>query len=378
MINKRLLIKNLLAHNDENSFYDKKRQLNIGEKEGKAKFLKHICALSNSNPENNSYIVIGVEDEDSKIVGIDFFDDSKIQNLINAYLSNPPIISYENIPFPHLPDHLVVGLVTIRPNKGRICSFRKNIWKYYGGSVFLRDGSISMPKVFDIEIRDVNSVIVASIENHSHNNLEYTLDGVFDFMKKRRDYNPTYKVFKEYFVVCWAGKEKKIKDEKYFSRVDIELINEQVKLFYSDLDEVSIVQDNNNFRITEFVHLGLHDQFKYYPLEEVVISFGENGTYDIDSKLLFEPPRFDKKTLYHIYNTNQAVIKKLKKGYELNAGDKKDLKNLPSTYLLCYLNNFTEALTKLEEARPYLKAYSQEVYNSYKESMRILRKVKYN
>ncbi|MFK7750173.1 MAG: ATP-binding protein, partial [Kordia sp.] len=42
MINKRLLIKNLLAHNDENSFYDKKRKLNIGEKEGKAKFLKHI------------------------------------------------------------------------------------------------------------------------------------------------------------------------------------------------------------------------------------------------------------------------------------------------------------------------------------------------
>ncbi|SDS32679.1 ATP-binding protein [Gramella sp. MAR_2010_147] len=378
MINKRLLIKNLLAHNDENSFYDKKRQLNIGEKEGKAKFLKHICALSNSNPKNNSYIVIGVEDEDSKIVGIDFFDDSKIQNLINAYLSNPPIISYENIPFPHLPDHLVVGLVSIRPNHGKICSFRKNIWKYYGGSVFLRDGSISMPKVFDIEIKDVNSAQVASIENHSHNHLEYTLDGVFDFMKKRRDYNPTYKVFKEYFVVCWAGKMKKIKGEMYFSRVDIELINEQVKLFYSDLDEVSIVQDNDAFKIIEYVHLGLHDQFKYYPLEEVTISFRNNGSYDIDSKLLFEPPRFDKKTLFHIYNTNQALIKKLEKGYDLNTGDRKDLKNLPSTYLICYLNNFTEALTKLEEAKPYLKAYDKDAYHSYKESMRILRKVKYN
>ena len=34
MINKRLLIKNLLAHNDENSFYDKKRQLNLHTKEG--------------------------------------------------------------------------------------------------------------------------------------------------------------------------------------------------------------------------------------------------------------------------------------------------------------------------------------------------------
>ena len=36
MINKRLLVKNLLAHNDENSFYDKKLQLNLGNKEGKA------------------------------------------------------------------------------------------------------------------------------------------------------------------------------------------------------------------------------------------------------------------------------------------------------------------------------------------------------
>ena len=139
MINKRLLIKNLLAHNDENSFYDKKRQLNIGEKEGKAKFLKHICALSNSNPENNSYIVIGVEDEDSKIVGIDFFDDSKIQNLVNAYLSNPPLISYENIPFPHLPDQLVVGLVTIRPNHGKICNIH-----------MIRSGNHKMNDICDV------------------------------------------------------------------------------------------------------------------------------------------------------------------------------------------------------------------------------------
>ena len=58
MINKRLLIKNLLAHNNENTFYDKKLKISIDTKEGKGKFLKHICALSNSNPKNNSYIVI--------------------------------------------------------------------------------------------------------------------------------------------------------------------------------------------------------------------------------------------------------------------------------------------------------------------------------
>ena len=208
MINKRLLIKNLLAHNDENSFYDKKRKIDINQKEGKAKFLKHVCALSNSNPKNNSFIVIGVEDEDNTIIGVDFFDDSKIQNLINAYLSNPPIVQYENIPFPHLPDHKVVGLVTIRANNG-LTSLRKNIWKYYGGSVFFRDGSISMPKVFNSEIQDVNSKIVEAIENHAQNNIQYTLDGVFDFMKKRQDYNPNYIVFKEYLLKSRKNLEKK-------------------------------------------------------------------------------------------------------------------------------------------------------------------------
>ncbi|CAM4081240.1 ATP-binding protein [Gillisia limnaea] len=378
MINKRLLIKNLLAHNDENSFYDKKRLLNISQKEGKAKFLKHVCALANSNPNNNSYIVIGVEDEDNSITGVDFFDDSKIQNLVNAYLSNPPMVSYENIPFPHLLDNLVVGLVTIRPNFGKICSLRKNIWKYYGGSVFIREGSISMPKIFGIEIKDVNSKIVEAIEKHAQNNIELTLDGVFDFMRKRKDYNPEYKVFKEYFVVCWAGKIKKIKNEIYFSRVDIELINEQVKLFYSDLDEVSISIDKDYFKIVEYVHLGLQDKFQYYPLEEVQIKFKDNAGYEIESKLLFDPPKFDKKILYHIYNSNSALISKLKNGAALNKNEEKDLLNLPATYLICYFNDFEMAIQKLESAKEVLKKHSEKIYQSYKESMRILRKVQYS
>ena len=196
MINKRLLVKNLLAHNDENSFYDKKRRINISEREGKAKFLKHICALSNSNPKNNSYIVIGVEDEDNRIVGVDFFDDSKIQNLINAYLENPPIVQYENIPFPHLIDDKVVGLVTIRAND-KITALRRNIWKYYGGAVFFREGSISMPKNFDLELKDLNSKTVAEIERHARNSIELTLDGVIDFINYRhKDLYTDYKVFR--------------------------------------------------------------------------------------------------------------------------------------------------------------------------------------
>ena len=378
MINKRLLVKSLLAHNDENSFYDKKRQLNIGQREGKAKFLKHICALSNSNPANNSYIVVGVEDESNEIVGVDFFDDSKIQNLINAYLDNPPIVLYENILFPHLPEGKVVGLVTIRPIQ-KVTSLRKNIWKYYGGSVFFRDGSTSMSKVYDIQLNDVNSKLVETIEQHAKNNIKLTLDGVFEFMEHHRDgLNPKYKVFKEFFVVCWAGLKKKVKDKVYYSRIDIELINEQVKLFYSALDEVEIEMNEDSFSIIEYVRLGLYGDKDYFPLEKVSIDFSENGVYSIETELLFEAPQYDKKTLHHIYNSNNILLEKIKNKQWLNSNEKKDILQLPATYMLCYLNDFEEAKNKLVESQPYLLDYGESVYLLYKESMRILRKIKYS
>ncbi|MDC6362273.1 MULTISPECIES: ATP-binding protein [Flavobacteriaceae] len=378
MINKRLLVKNLLAHNDENSFYDKKRFISIGEKEGKAKFLKHVCALANSNPKNNSFIVVGVEDADNEIVGVDFFDDSKIQNLVNAYLDNPPIISYENIPFPHLPEGKVVGLVTIRSN-GKVCALRKNIWKYYGGAVFFREGSISLPKAFDIELKDINSEVVATIEQHARNNIELTLDAVINFMNTRHpDLTSDYKVFKEQFVVCWAGNKKKVKNKTYYSRVDIELINEQVKLFYSALDEITIAYDDDSFSTLEFVQLGLGAQQKYYPLEEMVITFSENGKYTINSKLIFEPPQYDKKTLFHVYNANNALLQKLERKIALTSAEQIDLTHLPATYLICYLNGFEEAKEQMDQARPLLKTHDQSIYLSLKESQRILRKVRYN
>ena len=379
MINKRLLIKNLLAHNDESSFYDKKLQINIGSKEGKAKFLKHICALSNSNPNNNSYIVIGVDDQYNHIIGVDFFDDSKIQNLINAYLSYPPIIQYENIPFPHLNDDKVVGLVTIRPKESQeVTSLSKNIWKYYGGSVFFREGSMSMPKAIDVQLTDSNSKIVSAIEAHAQNNIEYTLDGVFDFMAQREDYDPKYKVFKEYFVICWSGHKKTIENQTFYSRVDIALINEQVRLFYSTLDAVEISYNKDSFEIIEYVNLGLNGQNTYFELEKTTITFGNNAAYSIDSELLFSPPQYDKKALHHIFNANNALMERLKQGAQLTSAQTKDLMNVPATYLICYFNGIEAALTRLQSAKKLLYSYSEEVYSFYKESMRILRKAKYN
>jgi hypothetical protein len=377
MINKRLLIKNLLAQNDESSFYDKKRQLNLHTREGKAKFLKHICALSNSNPANNSYIVVGVEDQDNEIVGVDFFDDSHIQNLVNAYLENPPKIQYENVPFPNLPKDKVIGLVTVKP-KNNTSYFKKGIHTIPINSVFIRHGSNTMPTEEKIKKNFQNSETVIGIENNARNNIKYTLDGVFDFMNFRhKDMAPEYKVFKELFVICWAGTPKKVRDKTFLSRVDIELINEQIKLFYSDQDVVTITYDEDTFTIIEYLSLGLNDKTSYYPLEKQTICFYENGYYKIENEMLFQPPEFSQKMLYHIYNSNLALLAKLKKGLTLTVSEHKDLANVPSTFMICYLNGFDDAKGKLVEAKPLLKPFPQ-IYLSFKEAMRILRKMKYD
>ena len=377
MINKRLLIKNLLAHNDESSFYDKKRQLNLHSREGKAKFLKHICALSNSNPANNSYIVVGVEDQDNTIVGDDFFDDSRIQNLVNAYLENPPKIQYENVPFPNLPKDKVIGLVTIKP-KSNTSYFKKGIHTIPANSVFVRRGSNTMPLEGEIEKNYQNTATVIGIENNSRNSIEYTLDGVIDFMNFRhKDMAPKYKVFKELFVICWAGIAKKSRDTTYLSRVDIELINEQIKLFYSAQDVVEIIFDEDTFTIIEYVPLGLNDKTSYYPLEKQTIHFHDNGYYKIEREFLFRPPEFNKKMLFHIYNSNVALLNKIQKGISISEREQKDLENLPSTFMICYLNGFEDAKQKLIDAKTFLKPFTA-VYLSFKEALRVLRKMKYD
>ncbi|UPZ16471.1 ATP-binding protein [Flavobacterium humidisoli] len=379
MINKRLLIKNLLAHNDESSFYDKKRQLNLHSREGKGKFLKHICALSNSNPNNNSYIVVGVEDQDNEIVGDDFFDDSRIQNLVNAFLENPPKIQYENVPFPNLPKDKVIGLVTIKP-KSKISYFKKGIHTILANSIFIRRGSNSIPleEHEEIEKNNQNTETVIGIENSSRNSIQYTLDGVIDFMNFRhKDMSPKYRVFKELFVICWAGVPKKLRDKTYLSRVDIELINEQIKLFYSAQDVVTIEYNDDTFTITEYVPLGLNDKTSYYPLEEQTIHFFDNGYYKIDRQMLFQPPEFNRKMLYHIYNSNMALLGKLQKEIALSDREMKDLENLPSTFMICHLNGFEDARQKLIDAKLLLKPYKN-VYSSFKEALRVLRKMKYD
>ncbi len=379
MINKRLLVKNLLSYTDENSFYDKKEKLNLSEKLGKAKFLKHICALSNANPQNNSYIVVGVGDEDNEIKGVDFFDDSKIQNLIDAYLKNPPKIQYENISFPYLQAHKVVGLVTIRSSE-KVTSFRKNIWKYSKGAVFLRKGSVSGKIDGDFKLKNSNSEIVKSIEKNATTNIETILDGVFDFFSRhKKEFHPSYKVFNEQFVLCWSGKQKYREKELFYSTVDIELINEQIKLFYSTLDEVKIEFTENEFAITEYISLGFGEKQEYCPLEKTVFSFQPNGKYTIDVDFLFRPPVYPEEKLNRFYTYYNHIVVKLKDKSPLTEKEQSDLNSLPMVYLLCSLNGILEAKEHLLELKNILKNHSEDKtpYVQYKKAVRILRKLKY-
>lgn len=379
MVNKRLLIKNLLSHNDENSFYDKKQKLSLNSKEGKAKFIKHVCALSNSNPENNSYILIGIRDEDNEIMGVDFFDDSKIQNLVNAYLVHPPKIQYENIPFPGLPRYKVVGLVTILPNQ-KTSSLAKTAWKYPKGTTFYRRGSNSVPVNENFELRNTNRNVVEAIEKNASNNIQLTLDGVFDFINKHKEeYNPQYKVFKEQFVLCWAGKKIIDNNEEYYSRVDIELINEQVQLFYSALDEVQIKINEQSFIIVEYILLGLEKNETRYPLEKTIIHFKNNGKLDIVKEFLFEPPTFDATIINHIYESSNDIVSKIDKNIPLSVIEHEDVARLPNNYLISYLNGYLDAKEQLEKAKNYIRNLKDKTtYIKYKEVIRVLRKVKYH
>ena len=82
---------------------------------------------------------------------------------------------------------------------------------------------------------------------------------------------------------------------------------------------------------------------------------------------------------HFIYNSNITLLNKLNKGTPLQDIEKKDLVNVSHTLMICYLNGFEDAKQKLIEAKSLLKAQiNTTVYLSFKEAMRILRKMKYN
>ena len=298
--------------------------------------------------------------------------------MVNAYLENPPSIAYENIIFSDLPENKVVGLITIISSQ-KICSFSKNIWKYSKGTVFKREGSNSKIQVSEFEFNTLNLEIVQQIEKGSSNNIQHTLDEVIDFINNRhKDLQPHYKVFREQFVLCWAGKPKLIEGKILYSRVDIELINEQVRLFFSALDEVEIHIEENSFHIVEYIKLGADNQLDYYPLEVTNFNFLNNGTYKVEQKLIFSPPTYPREKVLGLWAEIQILVKKIINQNNLTTNELEKVLSLPSDSLICYLSGYLEVRDLLEEIRPMLKKINLKAYDSVKATLRILRKLKYN
>jgi hypothetical protein len=98
----------------------------------------------------------------------------------------------------------------------------------------------------------------------------------------------------------------------------------------------------------------------------------------MNTELIFEPPRYDTRELFHVYNTNNTLVKLLEQKVRLSENQLLDLRRLPDTYLICFLNGFEEAKEQLENARGLIKVIDQEAYDSLKEALRVIRKVRYN
>jgi hypothetical protein len=109
----------------------------------------------------------------------------------------------------------------------------------------------------------------------------------------------------------------------------------------------------------------------------MTITFFDNGYYKMETEMLFEPPEYNKKMLHHIYNSNKSLLEKMGKSINLTEREERDLENLPYTFMLCYLNGFEDAKQRLIDAKLLLKPYPG-IYISFKEALRVLRKMKYD
>jgi len=359
MINKRLLIKNIISHNDEGTFFDKKRSISLSTDSEKAKLLKHICALSNSNPENESYIIFGVSDENNSIIGVRPFDDSVIQNLVKSNLENSPIVSYENIQFPETEYYQTVGLLTIFPKKEQ-SKLVKNIWKLKKGSAFYRYGSTSIIIDENFYVNENNKSIVNSIKEYSINNLKGLIDGVQEFKSiSHSEYNPENIVFLDQFVLCWSAWRDKYGERDYYSEINIQLVNENKKIFISAVQFADIIISEKEFKIIELVPLGYGENFNLYPLEEISVNFFENGTYTITTKTVFEFPTFSKEEIDKLYQRTKALTEKYKNGI-FPKEERNFQEGIAEYYLLCYLNGIESAREDLIESKNYLDGSASE------------------
>ena len=69
---------------------------------------------------------------------------------------------------------------------------------------------------------------------------------------------------------------------------------------------------------------------------------------------------------------------KIESKIPLSVIEQEGILKLPTNYLLCFLNGFLDASNQLKKAKNYIKNLEDKTtYVKYKETMRVIRKVKY-
>lgn len=153
------LIQKLIAQS-ESTKIEFKEEVNLDDKYSMADFLHHILSLANS-PGNTAYLIIGVQDETKKIIGLrnnHGLKEERIQQLVRRYCSPPISFSFNIISM----DGEQIGVVAIPPSSLKPHSFSEDIagriilsdgkekhWKFPREKIYLRRGSITDEAVFE-------------------------------------------------------------------------------------------------------------------------------------------------------------------------------------------------------------------------------------
>jgi len=373
MLNKRKLIQLLLAYNySENTFYDLKEEIDSSNSiVGKAKLLKLISALSNSNPSNDSFIIVGIEDETFKLNGVHYSRDEQIQDLVKEYLDNPPKVIYENVTFPDLLKGFFIGLPTISPNPG-ICRLKKNIQKLRTGDAYIRLGSQSVLLEQEHYVIDrSNKETVESIKHNANVSLSATIDGILQFYDRASEsYNPQHIVFNDHYVLCYSGWKENDNYRTLWSEVNVEVINENVSLFYSALTNVEILTTTSSFKIVEQVFLFFNGNRHFLPFKETEVYFHPNGRYEIRKSFVFQVPKVDQESIAKMLENYKTVHNKLMIHEKLSEHESIHLEVYCYELVVCMLNGNREAQFYFDNY--LLKKVDGHIAESYYDAKKVL------
>lgn len=352
MVNKRKLIELILSKNfSENAYFDIKEMICLSNTDQKAKLLKHICALSNSNPSNDSFLIFGVEDETFNYKGVEYKDDSTFQDLVFEHLDNPPEILYENVVFHELQkkdEHKqFLGLLTISGD-GSFCKFKKNISGIRKGCGFVRLGSQTRQireEDWSADTSNVNTV--GELKRMATTKLEDVLNDTVRFYKETGEsYPPHHVVLHDIYVVCYSGWKNKIDNEIFLSEVNIELIGENVQLFYSACEEVQISASDDQIKIVKYVPLYFHENLHYLPFKSKTIAFSSASGYEIKDCFIFNLPKISQREAATIVQRYEKVHKKIGDGlplYELSDEEQMKLEVYCHELLVSFFSGNKEA-----------------------------------